>query len=104
MIILITLSRNTPVTRPHFRTPRATRLADHLSRPRHRRGRGGTRAYLVNVRDINGAPQNRRLVTLDLMAPARPPDLDAIDGCTGLGDLAIFAHDLLSGAKGAYRP
>jgi len=104
MIILITLSRNTPVTRPHFRTPGSHAWRITSADPVIAGDAAGTRAYLVNVRDINGVPQNRRLVTLDLMAPARPPDLDAIDGCTGLGDLAIFAHDLLSGAKGAYRP
>jgi len=31
---------------------------------------GRTRAYLVTVRDINGAPQNRRLVTLDFSGSA----------------------------------
>ena len=114
----------------------------------------GTRAYLVNVRDINGAPQNRRLVTLDFSgsvvrlyevqepgttlncaartlsrvtdasgnalfhpqfgsacntrdvlvfadgivitaACARSTDMDAVDGCTGLGDLVRFAPCLL---------
>ena len=31
-------------------------------------------------------------------------DFDGSGGPVGLGDLAIFAHDLLSGAKGTYSP